>query len=269
MKPVCVRTLRIGEGRVKICVPLTAKTKQALLQEAQAVGESKAQAAEWRLDLYEESIEENTLSDLLRALRYQLQDKVLLVTIRTQKEGGGFTAENERYRQIYKWVIDSNLADLIDVEASMTNDVREALLTRAHAKDMAVIISAHDFHHTPAKETMVTMLLRMQKMGGDIVKLAVMPKDAEDVLALLAATAQVYQMQRTPLITMAMGALGAISRLSGEVFGSAMTFATLGASSAPGQLPLDVVAQTLDLLHAGLVTKQGSGACEMVEKIVK
>ena len=39
---------------------------------------------------------------------------------------------------------------------------------------------------------------------------------------------------------MSMGALGAVSRLCGEAFGSAMTFANPGTASAPGQVGLDV-----------------------------
>ena len=59
-----------------------------------------------------------------------------------------------------------------------------------------------------------------------------------------------------PLITMSMGALGAISRLSGEVFGSAVTFASAAGSSAPGQLSIDLVAQTLSLLHEALAQEK-------------
>ena len=36
---------------------------------------------------------------------------------------------------------------------------------------------------------------------------------------------------------MSMGKLGVISRICGEVFGSAVTFGTAGKASAPGQLP--------------------------------
>ena len=43
-----------------------------------------------------------------------------------------------------------------------------------------------------------------------------------------------------------MGKLGVASRLCGEVFGSAMTFASAGDSSAPGQISIDVVNAVLD-----------------------
>ena len=52
-----------------------------------------------------------------------------------------------------------------------------------------------------------------------------------------------------PVVTMSMGGLGAVSRVSGAVFGSALTFATAGgAPSAPGQLPVERVRAMLELL---------------------
>ena len=81
-------------------------------------------------------------------------------------------------------------------------------------------------------------------------KLAVMPQSRTDVLELLAATAEMADRHpETPIITMSMGALGAVSRLSGEALGSAMTFANPGQASAPGQVSLEVVNEVLDALH--------------------
>jgi 3-dehydroquinate dehydratase-1 len=48
---------------------------------------------------------------------------------------------------------------------------------------------------------------------------------------------------------MAMGGLGAVSRLCGGVFGSALTFAVGAAASAPGQVPIDEVRATLAVLQ--------------------
>ena len=77
-----------------------------------------------------------------------------------------------------------------------------------------------------------------------------MPQTRTDVLELLAATAEMADRHpETPVITMSMGTLGAVSRLAGEAFGSAMTFANPGQASAPGQVSLDVVNDALDALH--------------------
>jgi 3-dehydroquinate dehydratase-1 len=97
---------------------------------------------------------------------------------------------------------------------------------------------------------MVTRLTAMQQAGADLPKLAVMPNSPSDVLELLAATAEMAEQHpETPVITMSMGALGAVSRLCGETFGSAMTFANPGQASAPGQVALDVVNEVLDSLR--------------------
>jgi 3-dehydroquinate dehydratase-1 len=48
---------------------------------------------------------------------------------------------------------------------------------------------------------------------------------------------------------MAMGPLGVVSRLAGETFGSVLTFGTVGAASAPGQVDAARLRAALDLIH--------------------
>jgi 3-dehydroquinate dehydratase-1 len=76
-----------------------------------------------------------------------------------------------------------------------------------------------------------------------------MPQSAQDVLRLLAFTLRAAQEAPGPVISMAMGKLGAISRLSGETLGSAMTFGSAGAGSAPGQMDAGTLRAALEALH--------------------
>ena len=100
---------------------------------------------------------------------------------------------------------------------------------------------------------MVSTLTRMDKLGADIPKIAVMAKDAKDALRLMAATAEMSQVHSTkPLLTMAMGRTGSISRLAGELVGSALTFCSLERASAPGQVSVKEAHQIMDLLHGVL-----------------
>ena len=66
-----------------------------------------------------------------------------------------------------------------------------------------------------------------------------MPNCPEDVLELLSATVWANKTGQAPVITMSMSAMGAVSRVSGQVFGSCVTFGTVGEASAPGQLALE------------------------------
>ena len=86
---------------------------------------------------------------------------------------------------------------------------------------------------------MVSRMCRMQDMGADIAKIAVMPQNNEQLINLFTATSIMNtKYARVPVITISMGKLGALSRIAGQVFGSSVTFAALEQSSAPGQIPV-------------------------------
>ena len=100
---------------------------------------------------------------------------------------------------------------------------------------------------------LIYRLRKMQDMGADILKVAVMPQNKADVLTLLSATEEMYRLYaQRPLLTMSMASDGVISRLCGEVFGSAATFGMVGQGSAPGQIPADQLEQVLEILHRAL-----------------
>lgn len=69
-----------------------------------------------------------------------------------------------------------------------------------------------------------------------------------DAARLLLATAQAAaQRPGKALITMSMGRDGAVTRYCGGAFGSAATFGTLSAASAPGQPPVTLLKEKLIL----------------------
>ena len=183
----------------------------------------------------------------LQKIRVALKDKLLLVTLRTKTEGGEVSLTHKEYLDFINTVIDTDCADLIDIEFfTAGNDIRE-LIDNAHSSGAVVVCSSHDFQKTPDKSDLISRMVKMQQVGADLPKVAVMPHDSTDVLTLLAATVEMKNKYfATPIIAISMGKLGIVSRLCGEVFGSAMTFASVGDSSAPGQIGLDVVNAVLD-----------------------
>ena len=92
----------------------------------------------------------------------------------------------------------------------------------------------------------------MREMGCDIAKIAVMPQNRADVLTLLQVTEQMSRELDCPVISMSMAKDGVISRLCGEVFGSCLTFGTVGKASAPGQIGTKDLALVLDIIHKSL-----------------
>ena len=145
------------------------------------------------------------------------------------------------------------LVDLVDIEAFTGDEAVKRVIDTAHACSVKVVVSNHDFDKTPSKEELVSRLCKMQDLGADIPKIAVMPQNKKDVLTLLAATEEMATKHADrPIVTMSMSGTGVISRLCGEVFGSALTFGSAGKASAPGQMGVKDLKTVLTLLHNSL-----------------
>ena len=140
--------------------------------------------------------------------------------------------------------------DLVDVEAFTGDEIVKAIVAAAHECGVKVVASNHDFDKTPEKDEIVRRLCKMQELGADIPKIAVMPTCRRDVLTLLCATEEMYtEHADRPIITMSMAGTGLISRLCGEVFGSALTFGAAKKASAPGQAAVNDLNNMLQFLH--------------------
>lgn len=250
MNPVMIRGVAIGEGIPKICVPIVGKTREEIIKAAEEIRTLPVDVVEWRADWYEEVFEADVVLDVLQELRRSLGELPLLFTFRTKKEGGEKEIDKKYYRTLNQLVAESGLADLIDVEVFSGDEVVNDLVRTAHENGVKVIGSNHDFEKTPEKEAIIRRLCRMQELDVDLPKIAVMPKKKEDVLTLLAATEEMNRKYADrPIITMSMAGDGVISRLCGEVFGSALTFGAAGQASAPGQIGVKELRQILTILH--------------------
>lgn len=250
MKVVEVRNVKIGEGIPKICVPIVGKTKEEILAEAVKVAEVPADVVEWRADWYDQVMDAASVLDTGAELRQVLGEVPLLFTFRTAAEGGEKSISREKYEELNRSVAESGWADFIDVEAFLGEDVGKRLIEAAHQRGVKVIASNHDFEQTPSKDEIIRRLRYMQDLDADIPKIAVMPKNTREVLELLSATAEMNEIYADrPIITMSMAKEGVISRVCGEVFGSALTFGTAGKASAPGQVEAGMLANILETLH--------------------
>ena len=250
MSCVDIRGCRIGEGRPKVILPIVERAEAAILEKATQFSTLQADCVEWRVDYFEGARVPGAVARCLAKLRVALKDKLLLVTIRTKAEGGELALRHTEYTDLLHTILDTDCADLLDIEFFTAGADLPLLVEQAHTAGVPVVCSSHDFAKTPPRAELVERMVQMQQAGADLPKLAVMPQSRTDVLELLAATAEMAEHHpETPVITMSMGALGAVSRLAGETFGSAMTFANPGQASAPGQVSLDIVNEVLDALH--------------------
>lgn len=248
-----MRGLEIGAGVPKMIVPIVGKTQAEILEKAASFAGRKIDMVEWRVDFFEDVFDTAKTLQALAALRKALGETPLLFTFRTQKEGGEKEISLEAYTALNKAVAESGDADVIDVEIFSGDDIVRQNIDNIHAAGALVVGSNHDFFKTPPQQEIVSRLRKMQEMGADLPKIALMPTCKADVLTLLAATNEMSeQYADRPIITMSMAATGVLSRLCGEVFGSAMTFGAVGQVSAPGQIPVEQLATVLEILHNAL-----------------
>lgn len=249
-KTLDVRGVRFGEGKPKVCVPIVERNRETILSYAERALDMVPDLLELRIDWFEGLYNVETVVSMLKDLRDVIGDTVLLFTIRTINEGGEADISVEDYESLCARVCESGWIDLIDVEAFMAEGLLERVTEVAHRNHVYVVASNHDFEKTPDEQELVRRLTYMDEKGADIPKIAVMPKDERDVLTLLSATLQ-YKEQGgvKPVITMSMGKMGVISRMVGELVGSAVTFATAGQVSAPGQITVNEMKPVLDLIH--------------------
>lgn len=247
-----IKGLCIGSGRPKTVVPLMGATCNDVLEGARRAVEAGADCIEWRADFLDESHDPHALSDACQALGNALPHTPLLATLRTTTQGGNLAADADEYAALLSAVITSGGADMVDVEITIIGRSSRELVQYAHRQGVYAIASCHDCDRTPPAGWMQRQLLALADSGADICKLAVMARDFDDASRLMQASFQATTMLNKPIATMAMGEAGTITRLMGESFGSALTFCSLDAPSAPGQVELSRTIAALDALHAAL-----------------
>ena len=248
MSIVKIRNLNLGDEQAKICVPLVGQHRTQLEAQLAAIQKHEPDMVEFRGDHFEAVREKARLKEVLKMVRDCMGDTALLFTFRTKEEGGEKTISYGEYAELLEFVADTGYVDAVDVEVYKDEDETPTLIRTLREKGMVVIGSNHHFEGTPSKEKMLRLLTGMQQAGADIAKLAVMPKQPEDVMRLLNVTIQMkMEHADTPIITMAIGKLGVNSRLSGSLIGNSLTFASVARQSAPGQVEIEALREVLTL----------------------
>lgn len=235
---------------VKTIVPITAKTKEQALAQAQVIANTAdADLAEFRIDLLSFASDTKQVIALGHELKKILGNKPMIATIRTKNEGGQLEISDADYGKTYQAYLKNLFMDWLDVEMFRDQKVVSEIVQKAHQKKVLVVMSNHDFQKTPSQDEIEKRLLKQDQMGADILKIAVMPKSKQDVFTLMNATLKVSQQTTKPLLTMSMGQLGTISRVATANMGGSYSFGMIGQASAPGQIDVTKLKQILQTVQ--------------------
>ncbi|WP_343580949.1 type I 3-dehydroquinate dehydratase [Acinetobacter sp.] len=231
---------------VKTIVPITAKTREQAIAQAKVIAaNADADLAEFRIDLLNFASDRKQVIALGHELKQILGTKPLIATIRTHNEGGQLTISDADYGKTYQAYLQQPFMDMLDVEMFRDQQIVNDTVKMAHAKKVLIVMSNHDFQKTPPESEIIKRLLKQDELGADILKIAVMPQNKQDVFTLMNATLKVSQQSKKPLLTMSMGKLGTISRIATANMGGSFSFGMIGEASAPGQIDVTQLKQFL------------------------
>lgn len=236
--------------RPKICVPILAPTRGAIVREAAKIARLPVEMAEWRVDFF--AGYEREIPSVAEELKKTLGDKELVVTLRTVHEGGEDNGDRFDYFSLICSMLGLGVADYVDVEISRDAEKIKDIRKEYRNSPTKVIGSFHDFNSTPSEAAMTEKLETAKELGCHVGKLACMPVKEEDVDALLLVTDRMWKRYPDfPLITMSMGKMGERSRRYGGLYGSTVSFGCVSESSAPGQIHYQDMLRTFDKLYSG------------------
>lgn len=252
MKILNINDLKIGEGMPKICVPIVADEMEKIKEQTIEAENTSADILELRVDFFEKS---EDVEFIKRAIKMVKENSVkpLILTYRSGFEGGEKNIERADYTKLLMDVLDEAEFEIIDIELFAGKEFTEKLVKKAHENGVKVIMSNHDFSKTPDKSEIVNRLEQMYNAGADIAKIAVMPTDKKDVATLILATAEASEKLNVPVVTMSMSGMGLASRITGEQFGSSITFGAMSKVSAPGQINVEELKNILEIIHKNMI----------------
>ncbi len=154
----------------------------------------------------------------------------VIITARSKAEGGLHRIPDTERLEIFKSLME--FADYVDIELSsraiLTDVVRAARKTKTK-----VIVSYHNFTSTPAPARLRSIIKRARAAGADIVKIAATARRPADIRTLAGVL-----IEDQKLIVIAMGALGASTRVFFPTLGSLVTYGSVTKATAPGQIPI-------------------------------
>ena len=212
------------------------------LEEAQGIDAMRyidADIIEWRADF----LPKEAILQVAPAIFEKFAGRELLFTLRTRDEGGEIDLDSAEYVQIIKDVAQLYQPEYIDFEYFSHKDVFEEMLDFPN-----LVLSYHNFQETP--ENMMEILSELTSLAPKVVKVSVMAHTEQDVLDLMNFTRGFKTLNpEQEYVTISMGKVGKVSRITSDVTGSSWSFASLDEASAPGQISLSSMKKIREILN--------------------
>lgn len=245
------KPVEIGEGAAKIICSISGVDAAELAGNLRAIDYTTVDLVEWRVDTLAK-FDDAIIQGIYRVVRRESKVPII-ATFRTVSEGG--TGDKSVYTRVLQTLINAGV-DAVDVEATHPQAVE--IIEKATIRGVGVFFSRHLLNGTGKIEEMLRDISEMQTrittyianvreqlgeddpahIGKGVVKYVVTAGDDLDALKLMLASRHFVDSYATiPVVTLAMGEKGRITRLFPATSGSAATFTSVnGVMTAAGQI---------------------------------
>ncbi len=222
---------------------IVAVLDKAFVETARSAQKLGADILELRVDMLDPCYHTGEkVSSVIRQLKKEVKLPVIL-TIRSSSEGSMAKIAGSKRLDIFMEAISET--DLVDIEIS-SDRINSKVIELAKTQNKKVILSYHNFEKTPAIPYLKNQAEKACDMGCDILKIAAMASNMEDVRRLLYFCSK---WKKTRISVMSMGCLSEISRLTGFLFGSCLTYGFIDQPVASGQLSVKDLVKYYHILY--------------------
>ncbi len=216
-----------------LCVPILVEKIPEALRDAEDARDAGADLIEWRVDQLVPGAVSDTAIDQVKTL-VEKSPLACIVTCRRSEEGGSFDGPESGRRALVDALLEMDQPPrYVDLElAFLDGPDGPASAWSDRVPETGLIASTHDFDGRPAS-LMRTIASMREDERPRIQKIAYRARSLRDNLELF----DLLREADRPMIALAMGEFGLMSRLLAPKFGGFLTFASLRETeaTAPGQ----------------------------------
>jgi 3-dehydroquinate dehydratase-1 len=246
--------------KYNICVPIQIKSAD-LLELKSIITEvlrSNPNLIELRYD-YIHDVQLIT-QDFANKLIANVHPKIpIILTFRAQEEGGQMKINEKIHFEILKTLVLSH-PNYLDIEMNTEKRMLTELIDLAIKNDVNLIFSHHNFEKTPPYEEISNLINKFVNILREDYELD--SHNTNKIILKMIFTAQTFQDNLIPLklcreitkknmniISFCMGTLGIFSRILCILNGSFLTYGSLVGETAPGQININTIRETLEILQ--------------------
>lgn len=242
----------------KICTSIPARDGKNLVRDIARAFDESSDMVEVRFDYSSR----DTINDLLYVV---MDDRDRMVFTCRSKDEGGMFEESESDRIMILKRLAAFRPMLLDVEYK-TVEQDEELYEHLKALNCDLLISYHDFNHTPSRDELAGIMYGMLKYSSNV-KIVTMAESIDDNEIILSLYDVIKGDAR--LVAFCMGEHGLASRVLCTLLGAPFTYAALDEPLAPSQLTLRQMRSIYRILYDEGYANSISSDRDSIDKIVR